>query len=279
MAVRATPAGVGIDAATWDRKVARQFVGARCGLRRSRATWLRHPHRPGFAGKRPKERLPKADGAKRVAVIEQYAAVPAEAQGTGAKISFADEAHFRADADLHEQWVRKGQPALVDSPCPRWGEKAGHCAALCLAAGETEYPELAGASSAAAGAAFLQRRRASHAEPRSVMWGDGPARGGAAMRAYLEAPDLGARISRLPAYRPDLNADEAIRAWVRAEVTATTRPGTKAAVQEQVGHFSDGLRSRAEEAKTRGRTTVQARAAAAQEELGADHVAPTRASV
>jgi hypothetical protein len=46
-----------------------------------------------------------------------------EAQAKGAKIFFADEAHFRADADLRGKWVIKGQPALRDSTSPRWGEK------------------------------------------------------------------------------------------------------------------------------------------------------------
>ncbi len=42
-----------------------------------------------------------------------------EAQATGAKIFFADEAHFRADGDLRGKGVLKGQPALVGATCPR----------------------------------------------------------------------------------------------------------------------------------------------------------------
>ena len=93
-------------------------------------------------------------------------------------------------------------------------------------------------------------------------------------------------ICRLPAYSPDCNADEAIGAWVRADVPANTCLGTTAAVQEQVGHFLDGLKSRTAEVKTRCRTTLQALAevvapdaAAAQEVLGADQVVLTCASV
>jgi len=56
--------------------------------------------------------------------VEEYAALLVEAQAAGAQIFFVDEAHFRADGDLHGKWVLKGQPALVDSSCPRWGEKA-----------------------------------------------------------------------------------------------------------------------------------------------------------
>jgi len=69
-------------------------------------------------------------------------------------------------------------------------------------------------------------------------------------------------------------------------VTANTCLGAKDAVQEKVGHFFDGLKSRTEEVKTRCRTKLQtlaaavaSDAAAAQEAFGADHVFLTCASV
>ena len=57
-------------------------------------------HRLGFAFKRPKKRLLQADEAKREAFVAEYAALRDEAGRTGGKIFFADEAHFRADAEL-----------------------------------------------------------------------------------------------------------------------------------------------------------------------------------
>ena len=72
-------------------------------------------HRLGFAFKRPKNRLLKADEAKREAFVAEYAALRGEARQSGARIFFADEAHFRADAELRGKWVLKGKPALVDS--------------------------------------------------------------------------------------------------------------------------------------------------------------------
>ena len=56
--------------------------------------------------------------------VGEYAALIAAARRTGAKLFFADEAHFRADAELRGKWVLKGKPALVDSSSPRYGEKA-----------------------------------------------------------------------------------------------------------------------------------------------------------
>ena len=285
MAVQASPAEVGIALANWNWQVVRQFVEARCGIRLSRSACLRYLHRLGFVYKRPKKRLLKADEATRAAFIEQYAALLAEARATGAKIFFVDEAHFRADADLHGKWVLKGHPALVDSTCPRWGEKASYYSAVCLETGEGESMELTGTSSSATSAAFLRQLRANHAEPLIVIWDNGPAHGGEAVRTYLATPDLALRVLRLPAYSPDFNADEAIGAWAREEVTANTCLGTKAAVQEKVGAFLDGLTSRTEEVKTRCRTKLQALAevltsdVAAQERPTAGHVVLTGASV
>ena len=50
--------------------------------------------------KRPKKRLLKAKEEEREAFVLRYNQIQEEAQRRGAKIFFADEAHFRADADL-----------------------------------------------------------------------------------------------------------------------------------------------------------------------------------
>ena len=53
-----------------------------------------------------------------------------------------------------------GQPALVDSTCPRWGEQASDYSAVCLETGETEYRNLPGTSSSATSATFLRQLHA-----------------------------------------------------------------------------------------------------------------------
>ena len=74
--------------------------------------------------------------------MAEYAALWEEAYRTEARILFADEAHFRADAELRGKWVLKGQPALVDSTSPQYGEKASYYSAVCLETGEVEWMEL-----------------------------------------------------------------------------------------------------------------------------------------
>jgi len=275
---------VGIALANWNWKVVRQFIATRCGVRLCRSACTRYLHRLGFVHKRPKKRLLKADEAKRAAFVAEYAALLVEARAAGAKIFFADEAHFRADGDLHGKWVLKGQPALVDSTCPRWGEKASYYSAVCLETGEVEHMELTGTSSSATSAAFLKQLRAAHPGPLVVIWDNGPAHGGDAVREYLATPELALRVVRLPPYSPDFNPDEAIWAWAREEVTANTCLATKAKVQEQMTHFFDGLTTRTAEAQSRCRRKLQALAEALTVTLPeahqqTSHVDPIGASV
>jgi transposase len=261
-AVQAAPAAAGIALANWSWKGVRRFVERRAGVRLSRSACLRLLHRLGFVYKRPKKRLLKADAERRAAFIAEYARLLVEARAAGAMIWFADEAHFRADADLRGKWVLKGEPALVDSSSPRWGEKASYYSAVCLETGAVEVMELDGNSNADTSAAFLKQLRAGRQGPLIVIWDNGPAHGGEAIREYLATPDLGLRLVRLPAYSPDFNADEKIWGWAREEVTANACLGTKAAVQEQIGAFFAGLAERADEVKRRCRTALQVEAEA-----------------
>jgi len=260
VAVQASPQESGIDLANWNWKVVREFIQQHCGCRLSRSSCLNYLHRLGFVLKRPKKRLLKAKAADREAFVAWYAQLRLEAQDRGAKIFFVDEAHFRADADLRGKWVLKGQPALVDSTSPRWGEKASYYSAVCLESGEVEVMELTGNSTAATSAAFLGQLRGNHPEPLVVIWDNGPAHRGEALREYLATPDLELQLVPLPAYSPDFNPDEAIWDWAREEVTANSCLGTRAKVQEKLGTFFSGLMERTAEVKQRCRRALQAQA-------------------
>jgi DDE superfamily endonuclease/Winged helix-turn helix len=194
--------------ADWNWKVVRQFVQRRFGQTLSRSSCLNYLHRLDFVLKRPKKRLVKADAERRAAFVREYALLRAAAQAIGAKLFFVDEAHFYADVDLRGKWVLRGEPALVDSTSPRWGEKASYYSGVCLETGEVEVMELEGNSSAATSVTFLQQLRARHPEPLIIIWDNGPAHGGGPLRAYLSTPNLRLRLVRLPAYSPDFNPDE-----------------------------------------------------------------------
>ena len=249
-----------------------------------RSSCLNYLHRLGFVLKRPKKRLLKADPERRAAFVREYALLRATAAETGAKIFFADEAHFYADVDLRGKWVLKGEPALVDSTSPRYGEKASYYSAVCLETGEVEAMELDGNSCAETSVAFLTpaARQPPRALDRHLGQRPGPRW---RRRARLPAtPDLRLRLVRLPAYSPDFNPDEAIWGWVREEVTANTCFGTKAKVQQHVGQFFRDIAQRTDEVKRRCRRTLQALADALAPIIDAilqqpDHVDPTVALV
>lgn len=264
------PREAGIDLADWNWKVVRRFVSERFGITLARSTCRSYLRRLGFVVKRPKKRLLKADAAKRAAFVATYAGLRTEAETTGAKHFFVDEAHFYADVDLRGKWVLKGMPALVDSTSPRYGEKASYYSAVCLETGEVEALPLEGNSCAATSAAFLQQLRAHHAEPLVVFWDNAPAHGGDPLREYLRTPALRLRLVRLPGYSPDFNADEHLWAWVRAEVTANTCFGTAEQVRAHVDPFFAGLAARTDQVKQRCRTELQARADALDAARAAD---------
>lgn len=283
-AVQVSPADAGIELANWNWKVVREFVRQRFGCELVRSSCLNYLHRLGFVLKRPKKRLLKADAEKRVAFVAFYAGLRVEAEAMGAKIFFVDEAHFRADADLRGKWVLRGEAALVDSTSPRLGEKATYYSAVCLETGEVERMEPEGNCTAETTAAFLRQLRANHPEPLIVVWDNGPAHRGDAIRELLATPNLRLRLVALPGYSPDFNADEAIWDWAREEVTANTCLGTKAKVEEMMGEFFQQLAGRTEEVKQRCRTVLQAQADAfSMGEAGAlmqqNHVDPTLALV
>ena len=120
-AVQEPPAESDIELANWNWKVVRHFVSERFGISLSRSTCLNYLHRLGFVLRRPKKRLVKADAAKRESFVAEYAALWEEAHRSGAKIFCADEAHFRADAELRGKWVlRGGRP---------WWTRAAHATA------------------------------------------------------------------------------------------------------------------------------------------------------
>jgi transposase len=224
----------------------------------SSRTCLNYMHRLGFVVTRPKKRLCKANAEKRATFVRHYAALRAEAQLSGAKIFFVDEAHFRADVELRSQWVLRGESALVDSTSPRFGEKANYYSAVCLESGDVLAMPVEGNTNAETSVTILKLLREKYGGTLVVIWDNGPAHRGEVMRTYLTTPDLHLRLVALPAYSPDFNPDEAIWEWVREEVTANTCFGTAAKVRAKVDAFFAGLAARATEVIQRCRRELQA---------------------
>jgi transposase len=259
-AIQGTPRAAGIELANWNWKVVRQFIQTHFGRSLSRSSCWNYLRRLGFVVKRPRKRLLKADAAKRSAFVAEYAALRRAAQTTGAKIFFVDEAHFRADVDLRRKWVLRGEPAWVDSTSPPLGEKATYYSGVCLETGAVESMPVTENCTAETSVAFLQQLRAHYREPLMVIWDNGPAHRGPAVRNYLASPGLHLRLVPLPAYSPDFNPDEAIWDWARTEITANTCFATTAKVHAAMDRFFVQLAQRTAEVKQRCRKELQAQA-------------------
>jgi transposase len=255
--VQQPPSAAGVAAATWSWKAVRQFVAQRFSKCLSPRSCLRYLRRLGFVWKRPKRLLLKADPAKRAAFVAQYRALVAAAAQRGAQIFFVDEAHFRADGDVRGLWVLRGQEALFASTSPRWGEKASYYSAVCLETGAVLGWELSGNSDAATSVEFLKKLHTAHPGPLIVIWDNGPAHRGQALRDYLRTPGLDLQLVALPAYSPDYNADELVWKWIREEVTANTCFGKAAKVAAAVGQWFTDLAGRCEEVMRRCRSELQ----------------------
>ena len=215
--VQQSPAMAGMELANWNWKLVKLFVWEGCGISLSRSSCLNYLHRLGFAFKRPKKRLLKTDEIQREAFVAEYAALWEECQQTGARIFFADEAHFDethfgADAELRGKWVKKGQPALVETTSPRYGEKASYYSAVCLETGQVEWLELDGNSNSGASVAFLKQLKERHPGPLKVIWDNAPAHRGEAMREYLRRPDLKLQLMKPSGGGPG-RKPQAICAW------------------------------------------------------------------
>jgi transposase len=238
----------------------REFLQERFDILLGRTACIDWLHRLGFVRKRPGKRLLKADAEKRTAFVVEYQGLRREAEVTGAKIFFVDEAHFRADVELRLMWSLRGKPALVDSTSPRLGEKATYYSAICLETGEIEAMSVAETCTAETTVTFLKQLREHHTEPLIIIWDNGPAHRGPELRTWLSAPNLRLRLVPLPAYSPDFNADEAVWDWVREEATANLCFGTKDKVEQAVDAFFASIARRTDEATRRCRTLLQAQA-------------------
>ena len=254
------PGSVGIDLANWNWRGVRLFCQVRFAKTLCGSSCYNYLHRLGFVLKRPKKRLLKADAEKRERFVSAYAELCLDAAAKGAKIFFADEAHFRADVYLRAKWVPRGEPALADSTSPPLSEKVSYYSAICLETGETEAMAVPKNCNADTSVSFLKEVRSKHTEPLIVIWDNSAVHRGPEMREYLKTPDLRLQLVALPAYSPDFNADEAIWEWAREEATANICFGTAAKVRERMDHFFSGLAKRTAEAKGRCRTILQAKA-------------------
>ena len=143
------------------------------------------------------------------------------------------------------EWVLRGEPALVDSSSPRYGEKASYYSAVCLETGEVEWMELEGNSNSKTSAAFLEQLREKHGGRLNVIWDNAPApfdknRAGEGVRELLRRPGLNLRLVNLPGYSPDFNAMKPSGAGRERRPQGTCAWGAKRRCRRELAASSPG---------------------------------------
>lgn len=128
-------------------------------------------------------------------------------------IGYGDEAAFYLLPCVGSTWARKGQ-----TPVLRDGDRYQHLSVmslitetgdLCYHLQETSYDGEGVVS-------FLKHLRAVHQTLLTVIWDGAPIHRGDAVKTFLRAENQGAiQLERLPAYSPELNADEQLWAYVK----------------------------------------------------------------
>ena len=164
----------GLELANWHWKAVRQFIWGSFGLKLSPSNCRNYLHRLEFNYKRPKRRLVEADEWKWKAFVAEYGVLMEEARRTGVDVFFVDEACFRADAASWGKWALRGEPVLVDSTDPKYGEKVSYYLVVCLETGEVEWMELEGNSNSGTWVAFLDYLSGRHCRRLNAIWDSAP---------------------------------------------------------------------------------------------------------
>ena len=206
----------GMELANWNWKLGKQFVWERYGISLSRSSCLNWLHRLGFAFKRPKKRLLKADETQREAFVAEYAAIVGRmpADRVPGSSSLMRPTSMRPTSERMRSCggngCKKDNPPWWSPPVPATEKKASYYSAVCLETGEVEWMELEGNSNSDTSVAFLKQLKERHPGPLKVIWDNAPAHRGESMREYLRTPGLELQLLNLPGYSPDFNGDEAI---------------------------------------------------------------------
>ena len=162
-AVQELPTKSGIELANWNWKVVRQLLSERFSIGLSRSTCLNYLHRLGFAFKRPKKRLLKADTEKR----ESFVAELRRHVGGGPAVRGQDILRRRGPTSVRTPSAGQvgvaGRASLGGLEQPALRRKGSYYSAVCLETGEVDWMELEGNSNSGTSAAFLDRLRQRHA--------------------------------------------------------------------------------------------------------------------
>lgn len=128
-------------------------------------------------------------------------------------IGYADEAAFYLLPSVGFTWARKGQ-----TPVLRDGDRYRHLSVISLitATGDLHYHLQEGSYQGDDVVRFLRHVRESYPTTLTMIWDGASIHRGEAVKTFLQAENHGViQLEQLPAYSPELNADEQVWAYVK----------------------------------------------------------------
>src|SRR3954470_10201386 len=216
----------GFAVALWTREVVRQLIAARFGVQLTVASVGRTLHNLGFSAQRPLYRAEQADP---VAVARwketEYPTIAAAAKAAGGTVYFVDEAGVRSDYHAGTTRAPVAKTPVVRATGARFGL---NMISAISAQGALRFSVFAGTLTASRFIDFLKRLRhdAEHTGQGPVFCiVDGhPAHRAKAVNRFVASTDGALRLYRLPAYSPQLNADEWVWKNVNSDGVARAAP-------------------------------------------------------
>jgi transposase len=220
------PRDRGFAVALWTREVVRQLIEARFGVQLTVASVGRTLHDLGFSAQRPLYRAEQADP---VAVARwkevEYPKIAAQARAAGGTVYFVDEAGVRSDYHTGTTWAPVAKTPAVRTTGARFGL---NLISAISAQGALRFSVLTGTLTAAGFIAFLQRllHDAEHngSNPVFCIVDNHPAHRAKAVDRFVASTGGALRLYRLPAYSPQLNPDEWVPKFVKADGVAPAAP-------------------------------------------------------
>jgi len=171
----------------------------------------------GFAWKKAKKVLFKADPEKRKEFLEKLKILLTAATHGDSFIVYIDEAHIHWDTGLGYGWAPKSQRLYSTSLSPGLSAKKSFYGVYFYNAGQVEILDFDKANQDNTIAVLKKIKQRLPYENIKVIW-DG-ASYHRAKRVYSAAASLGIELVQLPAYSPDFMPVEALWQWLRTEVT------------------------------------------------------------
>ena len=175
-------------------------------------------HRMGFAYKKAKTLLMKADPVKRAGHMARLQVWLSEARAGLRTLVFWDPAHIRQDTDPGYGWGKADQPLYIASMSPRRGAKLTFFGAYIYNAGQVWMKVDRKANSRTVRNALFALKDHLGDAPKITVIADNA--------NYLKnktnhafAARLGIQVEHIPAYSPDLMPVEELWNWFRQEVT------------------------------------------------------------